>query len=70
MTTPNNNQDLINETLQLMQLSSMNEDERTMWTVMLPSLQTAEIEKLKASLEKEIQTMTNIYLKAKQEIKH
>lgn len=63
---PNNNEELIKETLQLMGLSSMAEDERTMWTVILPSMQTEEIEKLKAALEQEVKTMTEIYNKAKQ----
>jgi len=60
----NDNQQLINETLQLMALSSMPEDERTMWTVILPSMLKEEIEKLKAALEKEVKAMTDIYNKA------
>ena len=70
MTEQNNNQELINETIQLMDLSSMDEDERVMWKVILPSLLPEEIQKLKAALEKEVKTMTDIYLKAKQEIKN
>jgi hypothetical protein len=60
------NQTLIEETLKLMELSSMNQEERTMWTVLLPSLQKEEIEKLRDALAGEVQTMTDIYLQAKQ----
>jgi hypothetical protein len=64
-TNNNSNQALIEETLKLMNLSSMGQDERTMWTVMLPSMQKEEIEKLRDALAQEVQTMTDIYLRAK-----
>jgi helix-turn-helix protein len=56
------NRALIEQILQLMNLSSMEEDEKNMWTVMLPSLEKAELEKFKGILEKEITKMTDIYL--------
>lgn len=66
MTESQNNQDLINQTIKLMNLSSMAEDERAMWTVVLPSMEATEIKKLKDSLEKEVKQMTDIYLKVAQ----
>jgi hypothetical protein len=63
------NRALIEEILQLMTLSSMEEDERTMWTVLLPSMEKAELEKFKALLEKEAVKMTDIYLQATQKNK-
>lgn len=63
------NKELINETLQLMQLSSMDDEERTMWTVMLPSMTAEEILKFKGALEREVQKMTEIFIKAKQSLK-
>jgi molecular chaperone GrpE (heat shock protein) len=66
--TANPNTTLIEEVLQLMDLSSMDQEERTMWTIMLPSLETAEIKKIKATLEQEVQKMTDIYLKAQAEM--
>lgn len=60
------NQALIDETLQLMELSSMSQEERNMWTVLLPSLQQEEIKKLHDALDREIKKMTDIYLRAKQ----
>ncbi len=55
---------LIEEILSLMALSSMEEDEKNMWTILLPSLEKAELDKFKAILEKEIKKMTDIYLDA------
>jgi len=66
--TPNPNEALIHEVLELMNLSSMSQDERTMWTILLPSLTTEEIQKFKATLEKEVRTMTDIYLRAQTEL--
>lgn len=66
MTEQNTNQTLIETTLQLMSLSSMTEEERNMWTIMLPSMETAEIEKLKTALEAEVKAMTELYLQTKQ----
>jgi hypothetical protein len=65
MTDQHQHQQLIEETLQLMNLSSMEEDEKNMWTIMLPSMEKEEIEKLKGALEREAKAMTDIYLNAK-----
>ncbi len=61
--------DLIDEILQLMNLSSMSEQEKTIWQVMLPSMKENEILQFKAVLEKEVKQMTNIYLGALQKKK-
>lgn len=68
--TPPTNQELITEILKLMDLSSMKDDERTMWTVMLPSMEKSELEKLRDTLSREVQKMTDIYLKAKEAMKN
>lgn len=60
---------LVDEILQLMTLSSMSEQEKTMWQVMLPSMKDDEMIKFKAVLEKEVKQMTDIYLKALQKKK-
>lgn len=60
---------LIDEVLQLMTLSSMSEQERTVWQIMLPSMKEDEILKFKAVLEEEVKQMTDIYLKALQKKK-
>jgi len=64
-----NNQQLIEETLQLLELSSMEKDEKNMWTILLPKLQKDEIEKLKLALEKEAKAMIDIYLKGMEKAK-
>ena len=61
--------ELVDEILQLMTLSSMSEQEKTMWQVMLPSMKEDEMIKFKAVLEKEVKQMTDIYLKALQKKK-
>ena len=60
---------LIDEVLQLMTLSSMSEQEKTVWQIMLPSMKEDEILKFKAVLEEEVKQMTDIYLKALQKKK-
>jgi len=60
------NQKLIEDTLQLMALSSMEQEERAMWTLLLPSMKKEEITKLHAVLSREIKIMTDLYLRAKQ----
>ena len=62
------NKTLIEETTELLKLSSMEQDKRTMWTVLLPKLETKEIEKQKNTLVKEVQAMTDIYLRTKKQI--
>ncbi len=59
------NQNLTDQILQLLDLSSMDQAEKNLWTIQLPHMTTEEMEKLKAVLEKEIKNMIDIYLKAK-----
>lgn len=58
------NTELIQGILAQMEKSSMEDDEKTMWRVLLPSLEKAELEKLKNLLDKEVQVMTDIYTKS------
>ncbi len=61
-----NNDELIREILEMMTVSTMKDDERTMWTVMLPSLLKPELEKFKAVLEQELSQLAEVYLQARQ----
>lgn len=60
------NRELIEETLQLLNLSSMNEEERNMWVIFLPSMEKEEIEQFKKILETEVKELMEIYLEAKE----
>ncbi len=60
------NKDLIDQTLQLIQLSSMEEDEKAMWTVLIPSMEETELEKFNQILLKEVQSFSELYKKASQ----
>jgi hypothetical protein len=48
----------------LIELSSMEDDERMMWMVMVPSMTEEELVKFKPILEKEVNKLTDIYTKA------
>lgn len=60
------NKELIDQTLQLIQLSSMGEDEKAMWTVLIPSMEKTELEKFNKILLKEVQSFSEMYKKASQ----
>lgn len=64
--TDHPNRELIEETLQLLNLSSMEEEERNMWTIFLPSMEKEEIEQFKKILETEVKELMEIYLEAKE----
>jgi len=51
------------DVLKLMELSSMEADEKNMWMIMVPGMLEDELEKFKKVLEKEVSKMTDIYLK-------
>jgi hypothetical protein len=57
-------QQLIRETINLIQLSTMEPKEKALWMLLLPKMEEAQILKLKASLGKEINAITDLYLKA------
>lgn len=65
MAKPKKQLSLTQETLSLLQLSSMLEEERTMWQVMLPNMLPEEVQKLHDTLEKEVKKMLSIYQKVK-----
>ena len=45
-----------------MELSSMADDEKSMWTIFVPSMEENELTKLKTVLEKEVNQLTDNYL--------
>jgi hypothetical protein len=57
-------QQLIRETINLIQLSTMEPKEKALWMLLLPQMKEAQILKLKASLSKEINAITDLYMKA------
>lgn len=56
------NNELIVNIIQYLKLSNMDEKENDMWMKMLPFMETEQLEKLQASLKKEADTLTNLYL--------
>jgi len=58
------NSELMQTILKLLDLSGMEEDEKTMWKVLIPSMEKAELDKFKDLLDREVTTMTDLYLKA------
>jgi len=62
--TTSDNSELMQGILKLLDLSGMEEDEKTMWKVLVPNMERAELDKFKDILEKEVQTMTELYRKA------
>lgn len=58
------NTELMQDILKLTNLSSMEEDEKTMWKVLIPSMKKDELEKFKDILDREVTDMTDLYLKA------
>lgn len=55
--------ELKKEVLKLVELSSMEEKEKVMWNVLVPSMIESELVKFKAILEKEVNKLTELYLK-------
>ena len=55
---------LIKQIIPFIQLSSMQPREKAMWLLLIPAMEESHLLKLKASLEKEVNTMTDIYLNA------
>jgi len=63
MAKPDKDQ-IIQDILKLMELSSMDDEEKTMWKVLVPSMEITELEKFREILDKEVSAMTDLYLKA------
>lgn len=57
-------QKLIREIVNYLQLSTMESKEKAMWMLLLPQMDEEKLLKLKASLEKEVNGITDLYLQA------
>jgi hypothetical protein len=53
---------LIREIINYIQLSTMEPREKAMWMLLLPQMEEAKLLKLKTSLEKEVNAITDLYL--------
>ncbi len=58
------NQQLIKEIINYLQLSTMEPREKAMWMLLVPDMETEKLAKLKATLEKEVNAITDLYLEA------
>ncbi len=58
------NKELIKQTLAYLQLSTMSPKEKSMWTLMVPSMNEDELRKLNTSLQKEIDALMDLQQKA------
>lgn len=57
-------QDLVRDVVKYLQLSSMEHREKAMWMILLPQMEEQKLLELKACLEKEVNAITDLYLKA------
>ena len=57
------NTHLIREIVKYIQLSTMEAKEKALWMLLLPEMAEAELLKLKNCLEKEVNAITDLYLK-------
>ncbi len=55
--------EIIKSILLHLQMSTMTAKEKSMWTVLLPTLGDAELKKLNDSLKKEVDQLMDLYLK-------
>lgn len=55
-------QKIIREIVNYLQLSTMEGREKAMWMLLLPEMDEAQLLELKASLEKEVNSITDLYL--------
>ncbi len=62
--TQGDEKNIIKEIIPYLQLSSMPQKEKAMWLLLLPSMEEKHLLKLKNSLEKEVNAITDIYLNA------
>jgi len=61
------NDQTIKDVIAYLQLSTMDPKERAMWMLLLPQMQEEEVSKLKTILQKEVNSMTELYLQATQQ---
>ncbi|MBD3270444.1 hypothetical protein GF376_02875 [Candidatus Peregrinibacteria bacterium] len=57
------------EIIKLLELSSMDEKERMLWTILMPNMEESELKQLHKTLEKEVNALTDIYVEAIKERK-
>ncbi len=57
------NTNLIREIVKYIQLSTMEAKEKALWMLLLPEMAEEELQKLKKCLEKEVNAITDLYLK-------
>lgn len=57
----NKNQTLLNQTIMLIQLSSMEENEKAMWNILLPNMSEEEVTKFHQILLNEINALNDLY---------
>ena len=53
---------LVTEIIKYIQLSTMEPREKAMWMLLLPGMQKEKLTKLKVTLEKEVNAITELYL--------
>ncbi len=58
------NPDLVKELVNYIQLSSMQQKEKAMWLLLLPAMEEKHLLKLKSSLMKEVNAITDLYINA------
>lgn len=56
------NKQIIKEIINYLQLSTMEPREKAMWMLLMPDMEMEKLSKLKATLEKEVNAITDLYL--------
>ena len=56
------NKQIIKEIINYLQLSTMESREKAMWMLLMPDMETEKLSKLKTTLEKEVNAITDLYL--------
>ena len=55
-------EELIKSIIQGIQLSTMDDKEKSMWMVLAPLMEEGELQKLESALKKEVNGLTDLYL--------
>jgi len=56
------NKQIIKEIINYLQLSTMEPREKAMWMLLMPDMEPEKLAKLKETLEKEVNAITDLYL--------
>lgn len=56
------NKQIIKEIINYLQLSTMEPKEKAMWMLLMPDMEVEKLAKLKTTLEKEVNAITDLYL--------